>query len=471
MNSPESSSRVAVVGGGISGLAAAHQLASAGTRVTVFESSSHVGGKLKRGQLAGIAVDAGAESVLARRPEAVDLIRAVGLGHKLVYPEAVGASVWIDDRLRKLPQGQLLGIPYDLARLAESSILDKRGLLRAYAEASLPKRAVTADVAVGQLVRERLGRQVVERLVEPVLGGVYAGESSRLSLDMVIPGLRGHLTEGKSLMSAIQELLASRHTPAGDSPVFASVDGGLWQLPEAVADTPGVDARTESSVTSLRREDAGWEIVVERTGTHENLLFDAVVLACPAQATGQLLATVVPEHYQGLAGVEYASVALVTYAFERAELGQLPEGTGFLVPPVSGRSVKAVTFASQKWHWLQQQNPDRVVIRVSLGRYGEGEVLRRSDDELADVGLSDLSVLAGVSATPLDQLVTRWENALPQYAVGHRLRMDALQSSLAKVDGVEICGAGVDGVGIAACIASGQSAATRVADFLSSEGR
>ncbi|MEO8329934.1 MAG: protoporphyrinogen oxidase [Candidatus Nanopelagicales bacterium] len=476
MNPPEKSAHVVVVGGGISGLAAAHYLATHKMPVTVFEAADHVGGKLVTIDVAGISLDGGAESVLARRHEATDLIAAVGLKDSLVHPSAGGAAVWIDDALRRLPQRQLLGIPYDLAQLADSKVLDKRGLLRVYAEASLPKRAVESDTSVGQLVKQRLGIQVVERLVEPVLAGVYASSADQLSLDMTIPGLRAHLTDGVSIMEAIEAFrreksLESGPGADGDRPALASLVGGVGQLPSAIASTPGVSVATGANVQSIQRSSEGWTVTVLRGGETADVHADAVVLACQSDVTSRLLAPFATAASSSLAGIEYASVAVASYVFDKGLVPTLPAGTGFLVPPVAGRTVKAVTFSSQKWQWLQRQHPEHEVIRVSVGRHGDTAILQRSDDELAAVALADMADMTGVNAQPLDYQVTRWTSALPQYRVGHRELVEMVRNEVSKHEGLALCGAGLDGVGIAACVASGQAAGTRIREMLTSARR
>ncbi len=461
--------QVVVVGAGISGLAAAHRLVALDVgEVTVLEAAGEVGGKLVSHEVAGLTLDAGAESVLARRAEATDLTRSVGLGGSLVEPEASGAGVWIDDQLRPLPKRQLLGIPYDLQELADSEVLDKRGLLRVFAESSLPCRAVLEDVAVGRLVRDRMGGQVVDRLVEPVLGGVYAGSADDLSLDMALPGLREQLTENMTLMAAIHHL---RTKASSDGSVFASISGGLWRLPQAIASIPELDVRIHTAATSLRPTATGWVIGVDRRGEASEIHADAVVLACPADVASRLLGDVSPEVAAVVGGIDYASVALVTYVFDHSPPLRLPTGTGFLVPPAAGKELKAATFASQKWQWLQERHPDKAVVRVSMGRFGEAAIMQREDEELAGIGLTELSTILSQELEPVAHRVTRWPRSLPQYRVGHRLLVERVRSSLTKARGVAICGAAFDGVGVPACIASGQHAATRVAETLRAGGQ
>ncbi|MFE8013030.1 protoporphyrinogen oxidase [Streptomyces antibioticus] len=446
---------VVVVGAGIAGLAAAHRLLERGARVTVLEASGRVGGKLLPGEIAGVRVDLGAESMLARRPEAVGLAREVGLGDRLTPPATATASLWTRGALRPMPKGHVMGVPGTAAAL--SGVLSDEGLARIERDADLPPTETGEDVAVGEYVAARLGREVVDRLVEPLLGGVYAGDAYRISMRSAVPQLfeaaRGHT----SLTEAVRSLQAKAAASGQSGPVFMGVEGGVGSLPLAVADSVrarGGEIHTRMPVDELRREAAGgWRV---RAG--ERLLHaDAVVVAAPAPVAARLLAPESPAAAADLAAVEYASMALITLAYRRADTA-LPAGSGFLVPPVDGRTVKASTFASQKWGWIADENPDVVVLRTSVGRYGETEILRRTDAELTDVSRHDLRAATGLDATPLETRVTRWTDGLPQYPVGHHTRVARIREHIAKLPGLAVCGAPYDGVGIPACIASAYAA-------------
>jgi oxygen-dependent protoporphyrinogen oxidase len=473
--------RVAVVGAGMAGLACARALlvSRPGLDVTVYEGAPVLGGKLARGEVAGRLVDLGAESMLSRRPEAVELAREVGLADRIVHPAVSGAAVWTRRSLKPLP-ATVMGIPVDLASAAESGLLSREGAARAEAEERLPPLDLAGDVAVGALASQRLGDEVRDRLVEPLLGGVYAGRSDEISLFAALPQLVSPIRELGGLLAAARSVAgggADARTDAdpAPAPVFAGLMGGVGLLPEAVAadvvrrgGSVVLDARVRELTQSGPRlghagrtegeSTPGWRLVIGSAASPSVASADVVVLATPAAPAARLLREVAPGAARELAAIEYASVAIITMAW-RAE--QLPElvGTGFLVPPVDGRLVKAATYSSQKWAWMRG---DTALLRCSVGRHGDEAVLQRSDGELVEAAIAELQEAIGVRAAPLDARVTRWGGGLPQYAVGHLDRMSRLRSAMDAVRGIDVCGAVYGGVGIPAVVASGREAATRV---------
>lgn len=467
---------VVVVGGGISGLAAAHRLLAGGARVTVLEATGRLGGKLYAGEIAGVPVDLGAESMLARRPEAVDLARAAGLGDRLQPPATTTASLWTRGGLRPMPTGHVMGVPGDLAPLAASGVISDEGLARIAEEPRLPRPELGEDVALGEFVAARLGREVVDRLVEPLLGGVYAGDVYRTSMRAAVPMLfeaaraHGSLTEGARALAAP----AAADRPG---PVFAGIDGGIGRLPLAVADAvraAGGEIRTGEPVRELRPTAAGpdgvadgraarWAVVTDRG---EALEADAVVLAAPAPVAARLLAADSPAASAELAGVEYASMALVTMAFRRADVDGIAPGSGLLVPPVDGHTIKAATFSSRKWGWLGEADPELFVLRTSIGRIADEADLSRDDDDLVELSLADLGKAIGLAAPPVATRVNRWEGGLPQYPVGHLDRVARIRAEVAALPALRVCGAVYDGVGIPACVASARTAADELLELL-----
>ncbi|HYJ70729.1 MAG TPA: protoporphyrinogen oxidase [Nocardioidaceae bacterium] len=466
----ESSSRrrVAVVGGGIAGLAAAHALARADDDldVVVLESMPRPGGKLRVSEVAGAPVDAGAESMLNARPEVVDLAREVGLGDELVYPATTSAAIWSRGAVRPMPP-TVLGIPADLAALVRSGIVSTRGVARARLESGLPRLRSGADldaVSVAAVVSKRLGREVVDRLVEPLLGGVYAGHADRLSLRAAAPQIAALVDAGPSLLAAAR--VSRRRAESTGGPVFAGIRGGVARLADAIVAASGVTVRTGAPVRELHRVDDRWRLVIGSTRDAEALDADAVILATPAAPTARLLGDAAPQVAYELRRIEYASMAIVTLAFPRPE--EPPVGSGFLVPPVEGKTIKAATYSGSKWSWVAEAT-DALIVRASIGRHGEERVLQRDDCELVEAAAADLRDAAGLHGPLIDARVTRWGGALPQYALGHRARVDRIRSAMTSVPRVELCGAAYDGIGLAACVADGTRAADRVLAALRSQ--
>ena len=449
-----------VVGGGITGLAAAHQLLAAGLRVTLLEASDRLGGKLRTGRVAGVQVDLGAESILARRPEAIELARAVGLGDALRPPAVTSAAIWTRGALRPMPQGQVMGVPATAAAL--TGVLSDAGLAQIARDTELPPLRLGEDVAIGQLVAERMGREVVDRLVEPLLGGVYAGDAYRISMRSAVPKLFEAAHKHDSLLAAVRSLQrAATPRPPGE-PVFNGIEGGIGRLAEAVAQdcrAKGAVLETGVSVTGLRRTARGWAAALD---DGRSLAADGVILAVPAPAASRLLAAEAPAAAGELAAVEYASMAIVTLAFRRAELARLPRGSGFLVPAVDGKVIKAATFTSGKWDWAAEADPELFLLRTSVGRYGDEGPLNWEDAELVRAALDDLGEAVGLTAKPVDALVTRWVNGLPQYPVGHAARVARVRGFLSGLPGLRLCGAAYDGVGIPACVAGARQAASEL---------
>lgn len=471
---------VAVVGGGITGLAAARALAEHVTapRVVVLDMADTVGGKLRTGDLVGVPVEAGAESLLVRRPEAVRLARSVGLADRLVPPTTFAASLLAADGvLRPLPTGTMLGIPGDREALAASGVLTETALRamdeRDAATSPEPMLGPEEDVSVGTLVRGRMGSDVLTELVEPLLGGVYAGDADRLSLAATMPQLAEAVRLRPTLGDAVRSLTQRTHAPGAESgplqgAVFAGLVGGIGALAQRVADHPEIDVRTTTTVRAIEQRVDGWQVTTGSAAAPEYLRCDAVVLALPGPPMKRLLGAVDPTAAAQLDDLSYASVALVAMAFPRGGL-PLPPGSGFLVPPARRRVMKAVTFLSRKWRWVADSAPDVDIVRVSVGRAGETDVLQRDDGDLTAVVLADLlDVLRAPAQPPVASQVTRWGGSLPQYSVGHVDRVAALRRALGRHPGIEVAGAALDGVGIPACIASGQAAAGRVLAHLAS---
>lgn len=450
--------RVVIVGGGIAGLSAAHALAGK-AEVTVVEAGEKIGGKLRTSPLEGISVEEGAEAFLARVPEALRLARHVGLGHAVVHPTTTAAALWIGGRRRAIPPDTLLGVPTDALGLVRSRVLSPLGLLRAAADLVLPRTRLPDDPTVGGYVGARVGREIVDRLVDPLLGGVYAGRADALSLRATVPQLVPIATEDRSLLLGAHRVRARTGPAATHTPVFAAVRDGMSAFVTRIAEASGATIHTGMMVRELKRVPDGWVVRCDRVGGGRQiapLAADAVILAVPASTARELLTPLAPHAAAPLAGVPYASVGLVTLIYRGA---MPPAGSGLLIPARSRLSIKAVTYLSAKWPHIAA-GTGLTVLRASVGRAGAEGDLQRGDVELAGVAAAEVAQVTGISARPIATRVSRWGGALPQYLPGHLGRIAAVRRALPP--GLALAGAGYDGVGIPACIRSGETAAAAV---------
>ena len=460
--------RVAVVGGGVSGLAACHrlrQLLGPDALITVLEQTGRFGGKLRTVELAGHRVDVGAEAFLARRPEATALLGELGLG--VAHPGPARSTVRAGGGTRALPRRTVLGIPGDAAEVAD--LLSADALRRVAAEPDLPPLHLDGDVGLGELLAGRFGSQLVDRLVDPLLGGVYAGGVHGLGLRATVPALAAALDGGATSLTEAARAVMPPVT-ANPAPVFGTLTTGLGGLPERLAHEAAVDVRLNTTVRALRRQESGWRLELGAAATahapaERTLDVDAVLLAVPAPAARKLLDGLVPAAASAYAGIEVASMAVVALALPPGT--PLPGTSGVLIARGERHAdgnpfaAKAFTFSATKWAHLAV--PDAVLLRGSIGRHGEPGALRADDDELVRLVLADLAELTGITARPIDALVTRWGGGLPQYGVGHLDRVAAIEAAVEQVPGLAVAGAALHGVGVPACIATARAAAQRLA--------
>jgi protoporphyrinogen/coproporphyrinogen III oxidase len=463
--------RVAVVGGGISGLSAALALADADTyaELVVFDVAERVGGRIDTSAFAGVAhVDEGADAFLARVPEAVALARRVGLGDDLVSPEAVGAAVW-HDGLHPIPDGLLLGVPGRLAPLATTSLLSWTGKARAALEPFLPRTSTDSD-SIGRFVRARFGNEVHERLVDSLVGSIYATDTDRFSLAEV-PQLAALAQNNRSLLVAARRQRSAQGTAtAATSPIFAAPRQGMSALTGATADAVVAEGGTIVTGATVQSCDAThdqrWRLTIDAATplATADELFDAVVFATPAGVTGALLAAAAPDAATLLGQAETADVIMVTLHVAAEQWPDRLRGmSGYLVPKPAQRWVTAASFGSQKWaHWRPPAGGE--ILRVSLGRDGMG-VLHLSDDDVLEAVLTDLERHLGVAFDPLEVRITRWPGAFAQYRPHHASWVDTVERSLPP--GVFVTGAGFRGIGIPACVRSGTAIAARASTHLS----
>src|SRR6516165_6361878 len=452
---------VVIVGGGIAGLAAAFFLRDQPVRVTVLEGSPRLGGKLSASEVAGVPMDEGAEALLARRPEGVDLITATGLGNDLVPAGVTSSAVYTRGELRPLPRKQFMGVPADIDELAATGVVSAEGIGRARHESRLSPE--TGDVSVTRYIGARLGEEVVDRLVDPLLGGVYAGRSEELSFQATLAPLAAAAAKHATLTEAAASLVPA--APADrQAPLFVTLTTGLGALPDAIAKASGAEVRTGAMVRELTRTESGWRLTVGSAADPEYLRADAVILAVPAAPAARLLQNTSRAAAGQLAQIPYASMAIITLAYRKADFPDQGR-SGYLVPAVDGKAVKAVTFSTVKWPHLAERQPVHIV-RCSIGRIGETALLQRDDKDLAALAAAELAEAAGITAASVAHRVTRWGGALPQYNVGHLDRVGAIRAAIEDQPGLAVAGAAYDGVGIPACVATAQSAAGQIVAYL-----
>jgi protoporphyrinogen/coproporphyrinogen III oxidase len=496
-------SRYVVIGGGVSGLAAARLLAggvaasdlgsgeahdrdadrqSTGDSVVLLEASPRLGGKVLTGALLGNPVELGPDQFLRRDPSGERLCRLLGLGDDLVAPGVRSAAVYAGGRPRQLPAGLALGIPTDLDALARSGIVSGDAVAFANGDHDRPGPALEpGDVGLGDLelgrrdrsladrdrersagaiLRPRLGDEIVNRLVDPLVGGINAGSIDNLSLGTVAPQIARVLIGQRDV---IAPLAATMPATPGTSP-FVGLVGGLGRLVVAIENELhhlGCEVRINCPALGIRREQRahphGRGYVVETADG--DIAADGVVLALPAPQAAALLAALAPEVAAHLSTIGYGSVTLVTFAYDHPVPSSLEDWSGILVPRLEDTLTTAVSLLSQKWPWMSDGDVGRPLVRVSAGRHLDDRIDSLSDCELREALVGELAQLTGIEVPPLDCLVQRWPQSFPQYVPGFSALMSAVEGLLGEHGGLALAGASLGGIGIPACISSGERAA------------
>jgi oxygen-dependent protoporphyrinogen oxidase len=450
------SGHLVVVGGGISGLAAAWEATRTGWDVTVLEASDRVGGKISTTPFAGRMVDEGADTFLRRVPDALDLCSEIGLVD-LTEPTTGSASIWSEGALHPIPAGTVLGVPVDVAPLAASRLVSDRSLALVEAEVDRRGAAVEGDVALGPYLRDHFGDEVVDRLVSPLVGGIYAGTIDDMSLDASTP----QLADGAHRDASLRRALAARDAPSGGS-VFAAPRSGMSTLTERLAEAlrdAGADVRVSAPVERLEPSGAGWAVSVGR-----EVSADAVVVAVPPEPAAALLHPVRPSAADAIGAIDTASVVLVTLAYAIDDLPGALIGSGFLVPRTErALRITAVSWFTSKWAALSRDD-GIAILRVSLGHAADPGAIDLSDEDVLATVSRDLERTMGIGAAPVESRISRWRDGFPQFAVGHLERVASVESDLAgTTPSLALAGAMMRGVGIPACIRQGRAAVRRVA--------
>ncbi|MEC0225556.1 protoporphyrinogen oxidase [Paenibacillus alba] len=467
-----------IVGGGITGLSAAFylkkRLESEGRafRLSVVEKGAAFGGKISTIERDGFVIEKGPDSFLARKRPIIDLAYDLGLEHELTGTNPAAKKTYIvrQGKLHRMPPGLVLGIPTQMTPFMKTGLISPVGKVRAAMDLMLPKLEVTSDESLGHFLQRRLGKEVLERIVEPLLAGIYAGDTFKLSLKATFPQFRSMEQNHRSLilgMIASRKHVAeeSAHLPSAvRNSVFVTFKKGLQTLVSGLVEAlESIDLRSGVGVAKLKQRGQQTEVIFE--DGHKELV-DGVILTTPTYQAAPLLADL-PAASE-LKKIDYISVANVIMAFDRKDIPFELDASGFLVPRSEGMTITACTLTSAKW--LHTAPAGKVVLRCYIGRSGEQSWPSWSDEELVSKARHDLRELLGLTAEPLFTEVTRLLNSMPQYPVGHLEQVAQFREELAAfMPNVFITGAGFHGVGLPDCIRQGKEAAWQLADFTGNE--
>jgi len=457
--------RIAIIGGGISGLSAAfalekHRLAGASLEYVLFESSPRLGGVLVTEHVDGCLVEAGPDSFLTEKAWASDLCREVGLGDQLIGSNDADRKTYIlvKGRLALIPDGLMFMVPTKIAPTLLSPLFSIRTKLRMAREWFHPPRKAEADETVAAFVERHYGSEMVDRLADPLLSGVYGGEAAQLSVRAVLPRFAEmeatHGSLGRAMLAARKKI--ARASKAPPRPLFTSLINGMQQLVDAVVSRLTVSAiLANSRVQRIQRRERGWMVSAGYASDH----FDAVIMATPATVASELLRLTSVELASELAGIQYTSSITVNLGYDGSVRAALPPGFGFLVPRSEGKRMLAATFVHNKFPHRAPE--DRALLRCFIGGARNEQILQAPDTEVIRVVREELHQIIGLTADPLFARVYRWEGAMAQYGVGHLERLQRIQGLLQQLPGVALAGNGYRGIGVPDCVRSGTDAANR----------
>jgi oxygen-dependent protoporphyrinogen oxidase len=458
--------RIAIIGGGISGLSAAYTLEEkrqSGTPVqySLFESSPRLGGVLLTDRVDGCLIEAGADSFLTEKPWAADLCRKVGLGDQLIGSNDAGRKTYIlvKGKLVELPDGLMFMVATKIMPTLRSPLFSVRTKLRMAAEWFHQPHKAVEDETVAQMVERHYGPEMVELLADPLLSGVYGGEASQLSARAVLPRFTDmeskHGSLGRAVLSASRKMGAVATTPP--RPFFSSLKNGMQQMVSALV--AKLDARsllTSAPVQSLIPQDNGWTVCAGYQTDH----FDAIIIATPAQAAASVLASADDDLSRELGEIRYSSSVTVTLGYDEKVRASLPPGFGFLVPRGAGHRMLAATFVHNKFSYRAPAN--RALIRCFLGGTRDEEILQASEEEILRIVRGELRQIISLNAEPLFARVYKWKSAMAQYVVGHLERLQRIEALRQKLHGLALAGNGYGGIGVPDCVRSGAEAAGKI---------
>jgi protoporphyrinogen/coproporphyrinogen III oxidase len=452
------SGRVVVVGGGVSGLATAYRLVSGSkdVDVVVLEAGPEPGGKVHSVRVGDLELDAGPDSLIARKPWAVQLARDLGLARELVAPSTGVTFVWTDGGLRRFPGGPF-GIPIDARELWGWDGMSRRGRIDALSDLVRKPRREEGDEPLGALLRRRIGDEATDTLVAPLLGGLFAGDVDRLSALATFPELVEWERRQGSLIRGARAAARAATGDGAPPPMFLRPRGGMPRLTDALTAFLGDRVRCDMTVDAVERAGAGYAIHGDKT----EFVADSVVLAAPAFATADLLEDLAPEAARALRSIPHVSTGVVHLIYPEGTGDRLPESSGFVVP--QGKlAMTACTLVSRKWP--DRAFGDRAVVRCFVGGSGAEDILDQPDDAIAEGVARQLSAILPLPTEPAAWRLIRWPRSMPQYEVGHLDRVAAIERALPT--GAFLVGPAYRGPGIADCVRGGNEAAEAVRSHL-----
>lgn len=453
--------RIAIIGGGISGLSAAFELEQrrqAGVEVeyTLFESSSRLGGVLRTDYVDGCVVEAGPDSFVTEKPWAADLSRLVGLGDQLIGSNDADRKTYIltRGRLVEMPDGLMFLVPTKILATGLSPLFSWKTKLRMTQELFHPPRAVEHDESVADFVERHYGREMVDRLADPLLSGVYGGESANLSVRAVLPRFaemeRTHGSLGRAMLAAHKKMASARRSAP---PLFTSLRMGMQHLAETVVlRLTASSLLTNAPVQAIQAEAGGW---VVSAGLQSDQ-FDGVIVALPGLAAANVVRMASPDLAAELAAVQYTSSITVGLGYDREVRQSLPPGFGFLVPRSEGKQLLAATFVHNKFP--HRTPDDRALLRCFFAGKNAEEVWPLSDEQIVGIVRKELQEIVDLGAEPLFARVYKWKSAMAQYGVGHLDRLERIEHLRKQIPGFALAGNAYRGIGVPDCVRSGRDA-------------
>ena len=458
--------RIAVIGGGISGLSAAyaleeHRRTNSDLDYVLYESSPHLGGVLRTEHIDGFVVEAGPDSFVTEKPWAADLCRSLGIGEQLIGSNDADRKTYIltHGRLVDMPDGLMFMVPTKILPMGFSPLFSWKTKLRVMRELYHPPRSVDHDESVAEFVERHYGAEMVDRLADPLLSGVYGGDAAKLSVRAVLPRFaemertRGSL--GRAMLAARRKVHADAGKPA--PPLFTSLKNGMQSFAETVVKHLRPESLlTNAPVQAIQSAAGGW---VVSAGLKSDS-FDSVIVALPAPAAAQVMRIANPDLSAELAAIEYSSSITVAVGYDRGVRQSLPPGFGFLVPRSESRRLLAATFVHNKFPHRAPE--DHALLRCFFAGRNADDVWPLSDDRIIGIVRDELRQIVGLHAEPLFPRVYKWKSAMAQYGVGHLDRLDRMERIRQRLPGIGLAGNAYRGIGVPDCVRSGQEAVKQI---------